>query len=48
MLSKTMTEMRKVEKKPSNVKSSYFLFECKNTLSDEMNLPNSQPLSRKN
>ena len=36
-----MTEMWKVEHKPCNGKSSYYLAECKRTFSDEMNvIPN--------
>ena len=36
-----LIEMGKVENKSSNSKSSYFLIECKATISDGINLPNS-------
>ena len=37
-----MIEMQKVEIKPPNGKSFYYLIECKKTLSDRMNLRNFQ------
>lgn len=40
-----MIDLQKVENKPSNGQSPYYLIGCKNTLIDGTNLPFSQPVT---